>query len=53
MVKMTTVIMEPKNLSGEVSRLSHCKCAAQDVTAGAVKARKPPMTPIRNAKRRT
>src|SRR5580704_7604441 len=53
MVKIVTAIIEPINLSGEFARWSHPKCAAQLVTAGALKARNPAITPIRKATRST
>jgi hypothetical protein len=51
-VKNETVIIELINFNGEDARLIHPRCAAQAVTAGAVIARNPQTTPIRNAKSR-
>jgi hypothetical protein len=39
--------------SGELSRLSQCRFAAQATTAGAVIVRNPPITPMRNARSST
>jgi len=50
-VKMATAAVEPMNASRVPARLSQPRCAAQAVTAGAVKARMPDTMPI--AKERT
>src|SRR6266404_6951716 len=52
-VKMTTAAVDPMKASGVPSRCSQPRCAAHATAAGAVSARKPAMTPIANARRRT
>ena len=49
-VKIIAAMPEPMNESGVPRRLSQFACAPQATTVGAVKARRPDTTPIRNAK---
>jgi hypothetical protein len=52
-VKMATAAVEPINASRVPARLSQFRCAAQAVTAGAVRERIPDTIPIANARNRT